>query len=493
MKGIAVRDTFPDWLRARVMISKSEEAFWYDVAACVNTYKADRLREDRIRNDSRREENRRAADRNPSAPPRSDKVCQFCGYNGHEFSKCRRMKATQQLLPPRRNQTPRPADGTLAAPPTAHPTPQNPAPQNPATPQSATQDPARSNIICYNCHHPGHISTNCLDPRRVPARTTAAAVNYTGTDDPLPLYLSIATDSSSGPAYFRPVLAGASAVERITNHERIDKHDIIDVQQHTIDLPLSHVLTQTKERREVFAFSPPNNMTTSPSSVLQSFTHTTGGQKMLTNWDTAALLSLVPLSTVRALNLNFTPWSDVSFVVANGSQMAPIGYCANLQFSFPDSPLMFGEKVYVVDKAPFQLLLGIRFLHHHWAGLFLPWAKIVLLRPHRIELQGSLDKPPSCSDLIIDEPDDLRLAVTEEQEPTSLDDQEGESVEMLITVPMHLEIGKRNLVSELDRPTSNDFQASAFVTRQFVRDTFHLGPTCPQSVIEAAIDLIISH
>ena len=28
MKGIAIRNTFPDWLRSRVIISKSEDTFW---------------------------------------------------------------------------------------------------------------------------------------------------------------------------------------------------------------------------------------------------------------------------------------------------------------------------------------------------------------------------------------------------------------------------------------------------------------------------------
>lgn len=78
------------------------------------------------------------------------------------------------------------------------------------------------------------------------------------------------------------------------------------------------------------------------------------------------------MSIVNALNLPFTSGSDISFVVANGSRMAPIGHCT-IQFSFTlggsgnvhtASP-MFAEKVYVVDNASFQLLLGVRFLHRY--------------------------------------------------------------------------------------------------------------------------------
>lgn len=195
-----------------------------------------------------------------------------------------------------------------------------------------------------------------------------------------------------------------------------------------VELPLYHVLTQVREKQEVFAFSAPPQ-SPPPTSVLHSFTKSPGGQDMLTIWDTAALLSLVPMSTVKALNLAFTASSDISFVVANSSRMAPIGHCT-IQFSFPKggrgsagvsdstgvshsaSP-MFAEEVYVVDNAPFQLLLGIRFLHRHWAAILIPWTKVVLLRPSRLEIQASVDKPlgePLRSEVV----DDLRLVENED-------------------------------------------------------------------------------
>ena len=64
---------------------------------------------------------------------------------------------------------------------------------------------------------------------------------------------------------------------------------------------------------------------------------------------------------------------------------------------------------------------------------------------------------------------------------------------MLVTIPMDLEIGKRCLISELDQPTANDFGAYAVVTRQFDRNTLHFGPSCPTPILDAAIDLILSH
>ena len=95
------------------------------------------------------------------------------------------------------------------------------------------------------------------------------------------------------------------------------------------------------------------------------------------------------MSTVRGLNLTYTSGSDVSFVVANGSSIVPIGYCSDMQFSVQDDNHVFGEKVYVVESALFQLLLGVR-LHKHWAGLFIPWAKLILLKPFHVQIQCSV-------------------------------------------------------------------------------------------------------
>ncbi|KAF8420014.1 hypothetical protein BGX38DRAFT_619948 [Terfezia claveryi] len=69
-------------------------------------------------------------------------------------------------------------------------------------------------------------------------------------------------------------------------------------------------------------------------------------------------------------------------------------------FSVPeDDTHQFMEKVYVVESAPFQLLLGVKFLHRHWAGIFIPWAKIVLCKPKRVEISCSITRPQGWSRL----------------------------------------------------------------------------------------------
>ena len=85
---------------------------------------------------------------------------------------------------------------------------------------------------------------------------------------------------------------------------------------------------------------------------------------MLTIWDIATLLNLVSVSAFKALNFAIPPRSDVSFVSANGMKMAPIGSCI-IQFSFTKLLHVFRKRIYVVESAPFQLLLGMCFIYVH--------------------------------------------------------------------------------------------------------------------------------
>ena len=131
---------------------------------------------------------------------------------------------------------------------------------------------------------------------------------------------------------------------------------------------------------------------------------------------------------------------------------------------------------------------------------------MVLLRPSRLVIQASVDKPswePLRSEVV----DDLRLA--EENE-------EYAELPLLVTVPMHtttplhIEVGNKDLVAELNGPVLNDFAcppsppslvpsslpsspAMATVSRDFVRGVIKFGPSCPANVVNKAIDLVLAH
>ena len=470
LKGKAIRNTFPDWLKRKVNVTKTEDAFWSSVEESVNTEMMDRLD-----SGAGPDKDKDKPEKDRVGHGRSSKKCIFCNFPGHDVSECRKMQAAR-------------AAGNF-----------NRAPDNKSdnkngtgTGSSAKKDKVDSsstvsnsrdnrsrNVTCYNCQRPGHISTFCPEPKRERKQDSELPANV--ASDNAPVYLNV------------PEMA------RLVHEEGVDELDTIVVGNNNVDLPLYHVLSQPRDRKEVFSFSTPDSDALQvPTSIMHSYTRSLGGQSPLTIWDTAALLSMVPMSTVRALNLSYTPGSDVSFVVANGSRMSPIGYCTDMQFSFPESDRLFGDKVYVVENAPFQLLLGIRFLYRHWAGIFLPWAMVVIKKPCYIEVQGSLERsspaPPLRSEVI----DDLRLADSDPGVP----DEVAEEVPVLFTVPMGplatlpsaaMEVGKRDLVADLDSPVQNDFAAEARVSRDFIRGVIKFGSSCPEFVINKAIDLVLEH
>ena len=477
LRGNVIRNTFPDWLKRKVNVTKTEDAFWSSVEESVNTEMMDRQRsEDRPSDKDNRNERRK-----DSRSDRAEKKCIFCGYNGHEVADCRKMKAARANLPARNDSS---AGATQSS---------NGQQSSPASSGGNSKSDRRT-PTCYNCHKQGHISTFCPEPKRDRKAANELPANVTAGSD-APIYLSVPSDS-----FANRIPSSAPVVAHVLHDEKLDEKDVILVGNQKLELPLYHALSQVRERKEVFAFNPPSpEALRPPSSVMHSYALSPGGQQLLTIWDTAALLSMVPMSTVRALNLSYTPGSDVSFVVANGSKMSPLGYCSDMQFSFPDDARrrMYHDRVYVVESAPFQLLLGVRFLHRHWAGIFIPGAAVVLMKPTYLQIQGSLVRPSGSQPLHSEVVDDLRLASADTDGGDdgdlagSADDFSG-SADLLVTVPTPLRVGHRDLVAELDGPVSTDFAATAKVSRDFVRGIIKFGP-CPESIIDRAIDLVLQH
>ena len=122
----------------------------------------------------------------------------------------------------------------------------------------------------------------------------------------------------------------------------------------------------------------------------------------------------------------------------------------------------------------------------------------MLLRPTRLEIHGSLDRPfgaPLRSEVLDDlrlSEDDLRLA----EEDTEADSSE---LAVLFTVLMHIDVGNKDLVAELDGPVRNDFVTPlptitpATVSRDFIHGIIKFGPSCPATVVNKAIDLVLTH
>ena len=64
-----------------------------------------------------------------------------------------------------------------------------------------------------------------------------------------------------------------------------------------------------------------------------------------------------------------------------------------LEFPFKIGHVKFKTKVYILERAPFQFLLGTKFLHATGRGLFPRWNTIVMTIPSRLEIKCSTEGP----------------------------------------------------------------------------------------------------
>ena len=163
---------------------------------------------------------------------------------------------------------------------------------------------------------------------------------------------------------------------------------ICDENDDPVPLPLHYVLDQAYSERDVFEVDRPVEHPR-PTGCLWTLSSTICNQQLLTVWDTGAVIAVVPRSTIT---LTGTPWiesSDIDFVMADGVCHSPLGHAP--RFVFRIASLYFVLRVYVVEQANYQLLLGTGFMHEVGAALFPKWRKVVLTSPERISLTASTD------------------------------------------------------------------------------------------------------
>lgn len=132
--------------------------------------------------------------------------------------------------------------------------------------------------------------------------------------------------------------------------------------------------------------------------------------------------------------------------------------------------------------------------------MFFPWARITLLKPTRVDIEGSLSRPLSATPLSSEIVDHLRLAEEETGDHASHVSLISVPLLLMFGVPHQqhpaLEVGKRDLIAELGGPVLHDFNAvlpaGAWVSRDFVPGIFKFGPSCPPDIDNKAIDLVLA-
>jgi hypothetical protein len=129
------------------------------------------------------------------------------------------------------------------------------------------------------------------------------------------------------------------------------------------------VLSIAREEVQTVSFSVPSSGETvgSPTGLMWSVTQTSRNEDMLTIFDTGAVKNAVTRHTITAVGCKWSEKVDISFVNAVGVKYKPLGMCH--EFPFKIGKVKFKTKVYVLEKAPFQLLLGMTFLHATGFGL----------------------------------------------------------------------------------------------------------------------------
>lgn len=82
-------------------------------------------------------------------------------------------------------------------------------------------------------------------------------------------------------------------------------------------------------------------------------------------------MAVFPKSTLTQTGTEWVQGSDIDFVMADGVGHSPLGYSPKFIFRIGD--LYFVLKVYVVENANYQLLLGNSFIYDVGAAVFPKW------------------------------------------------------------------------------------------------------------------------
>ena len=162
-----------------------------------------------------------------------------------------------------------------------------------------------------------------------------------------------------------------------------------------------------------------------PNGPMWSVTQTIRNEDMLTIFDTGAVKNAVTRNTIAAVGCKWTDKVDISFVNAGGVEYKPLGMC--LEFPFKIAHVKFKTKVYILETAPFQLLLGTTFLHATGCGLFPRWNMIVMTIPSRLEIKCSTEGPTRKNS-----PAPLQVEIDLEEDPMDF----GAHCNLMATAPV---------------------------------------------------------
>jgi hypothetical protein len=394
----------PKSLKLSVPLHNRESEFWNTMQVQVNTALADYIDEGRKctgcgsedHNEEKCPKTTGKASTSSRAEPgtnmRAGKECFYCVKKGHIERDCRTKArdVANGTVCPVRVQTGQSNQVNI---------------QGSIQPGSQPRQPQRIQR-CKNCSGFGHSSERCSSSRNPPSSngiTTTAATRLDETDEQyqdentgpgngtyVNTYMgSFVNESDRSPVacLAEPVPGGVELVDEFT----LKDHNNSRVPLTTLSM-INEVLSVTKDEAVTFSV-PSSREATSPTGPMWSVTQTIRNEDMLTIFDTGAVKNAVTRHTVAAVGCKWTDRTDISLVNADSIKYKPLGMC--LDFPFKIGNRKFKTKVYVLDQAPFQFLLGMTFLHATGCGLFPRWNTIIMTIPSRLEIRCSSEGPNS--------------------------------------------------------------------------------------------------
>jgi hypothetical protein len=281
----------------------------------------------------------------------------------------------------------------------------------------------------------------------------------------------------------------------------------------TIDVELFQNLTEPIARNEVLETGelearvqqPTFTLSTTkiaeePTGPVWTVTKTMSGKEMMTIIASGAVKAAMTRITVEASGSMWTEGSDVKFIKTDGTTYMPAGVCE--EFSFSMGMINFKVRTYVVDKAPFQLLLGTQFLWATGAKLFPKWNRVVVTVPTLMEFKVSRVGPTRSNT-------PPPMAMGEKSEEIEVDVGPFASLSILDRPAVSTSIctfhhataivlGAKDLAGECDGPLAPaDSEVTVLsdsppiLSTEFVRRIFKFGPNVPPEVItQMCLDII---
>ena len=354
----AIRDCLPTKFREVVHMVKSESQLWEAIEIAYSTSEVDYLKQctgcGKMGHSSDLCRARKATDKSSD-----EKQCSHCKRKGHVEKDC----WSKHGRTGKADDVKKSSAGDVA--------PASPKPNGHPTSGSRT---------CFRCGKEGHMARNCPAPAASPS-VPVSFVQSGGAHTPfynIPRVISKVD--------FRSTVWRSQPIGEVLHD--IDAKDVV-LGEDAMPLPLQFAMAHTYTEKEVFEVDKYVGDKPAQIGCLWSFSSTVKGQQLLTVWDTGAAVAVVPRSTIVQTGTDWVPQSDIDFVMADGARHTPVGVAPKFVFRIGD--LFFVLKVYVVEGANYQLLLGNNFMFDVGAVVFPKWQRVVLSTPVKLEIRASLD------------------------------------------------------------------------------------------------------